>query len=191
MAKQEYPPIGTRINEITGNDSSRDHYGPVSDQTSRFEICVDQTKDPLRRNIRILPKEDTRRDPSFPDTGILFDVTYDHDGNYLSIDALGIWRETDDNTEWYVEYTPDDEDPTIGRVTFVEKRVGAKNDRISTKFIEKSDWQEALGLASIPLEINIPDSVHRLVFGQDLRTGYALTDLAIQKQPLVPYISLI
>ena len=187
MAKQEYPPIGTRINEITGNDSSRDHYGPVSDQTSRFEICVDQTKDPLRRNIRILPKEDTRRDPSFPDTGILFDVTYDHDGNYLSIDALGIWRVTNGKAEWLVEYTPDDENPTIGRVSSVSMTTGPEEERNGYK-LKESEWKDALGLASIPIEINIPDSVHRLVFGQDLQTGDALTDLAIQQQPLIPYI---
>ena len=187
MPQKEYQPIGARINEITGNDTSKGHYVPVSNSTSRFEICVDWARDPLRRNIRILPKENTRRDPSFPDTGILFDVTYDHDGNYLGIDALGIWRETDDNIEWYVEYTPDDENPTIGRVSSVDKRTGPKNNRLS-KPIEQPNWEIALNLASIPFEINIPDSVHRLVFGQDLATGDALTDLAIQQQPLVPYI---
>lgn len=189
MAKQEYQPIGQRIDDITGNDRSRGHYSPVSNKTSRFQIWVDLTRlsNPFERTIRILPKGKTERDPSFPDASILFSVSYDDDGNYLGInDTLAIWRETDDNAEWLVEYTPDDEDPTIGRVSSVSMRTGPENERRSHA-VEEFAWEEALGLASLPIEINIPDSVHRLVFGQDLGTGDALTDLAIQQQPLVPY----
>lgn len=189
MATLEYKPIGPRIDEITGDDRSRDHYGPVSGLTSRFQICVDQTRDPLRRTIRILPKGKTERDPRFPDTGIFFSVTYDDDGNYLGInDTLTIWRETDDNAEWFVEYTPDDEDPTIGRVSSVSMRTGPENERRAHP-VKEFGWEEALGLASLPIEINIPDSVHRLVFGQDLGINRDLTDLEIQQRPLlVPYI---
>lgn len=190
MATLEYKPIGPRIDEIIGNDSSRDHHGPVSDQTSRFEIHVEQALlDPLKRTIRILPKGKTERDPDFPDTAIRFSVTYDGDGNYLGIiDTLAIWRETDDNAEWLVEYTPDKRDPTIGRVSSVSMRTGPENERRAHP-VEEFEWKEALDLASLPIEINIPDSVHRLVFGQDLGTNHDLTDLAIQQLPLlVPYI---
>ena len=188
MAQIELQPIGARIDEITGNDSSRDHYSPVSDQTSRFEICVDQTRDPLTRTIRILPKTDEVKNPDFPDTSIFFRVSYDDDGNFLGInDTLAIWRVTNGKAEWLVEYTPDDENPTIGRVSSVSMTTGPEEERNGYK-LKESEWKDALGLASIPIEINIPDSVHRLVFGQDLQTGDALTDLAIQQQPLIPYI---
>ncbi len=187
MATKEYPPIGARIDEITGNDSSRDHYSPVSDQTSRFEICVDQTRDPLTRTIRIRPKTDEVKNPDFPDTSIFFRVSYDDDGNFLGInDTLAIWRETDDKAEWLVEYTPDDKNPIIGRVSSVSMKTGPEKERRSHG-LRESEWGEALGLALIPFEINIPDSVHRLIFGQDLGTGHALTDLELQQQPLVPY----
>jgi hypothetical protein len=147
--------------------------------------------------VHVNPKTTDRLDN--PGTiGIVALVRHDPEGNFTGLvpreqttvngpctSVLRVWAAINPTREVIVDYDIVPEDPSKARVVNVVEHLGPKDNR-HPQPTPPGAWNGLIEAAHLSSTIDVPESIHRLVFGMDLGTGQALTDQTLEEQPLVP-----
>lgn len=181
---KESRPIRARLEDIRKKRPRRVNLSP------NYYITVDPTS--RSDDFELVEVRSTEQAP-YPKSFIHFYVRYDEAGNYIGLNqdekdgsVLSIWRRTDEQTEYLVNYGLENADPTKGIVNSVVLRKGPEDNRGRAN-IQPLDWKDTLVNIALPGRININDTVQRLVFGMDLQTRNPLSDKDLMEQPLVSF----
>lgn len=100
---------------------------------------------------------------------------------------LRIWMKPDAEHNYEIRYGSND--GSNAKVVGINNHSSDLSEPLQILGLEEGvEWVEGITTTcGLPLEIDLPATVNRLVFGIDLDTGTPLTTQDIDRQPLVPF----
>jgi hypothetical protein len=200
VSAYEFSPIRQRLRELEAN---RDDGELTRRLTDSYILSTNPIHGKDGHTLRL--HAEARRHGLPGTVAMMASVAYDGEGNFTGLvpktettldghtytRVLRIWVEIP--SESYlgvmVDYDVDGKDASKGRIVYMEKSSGRDPDSRTTVDTQPEEWTDLAAKAHLPDVIDIPTSIHRIVFGRDFETDQSLTDKLLEAQPLVRAIA--